>query len=35
MVPSLVIRSDLTIGTQKLLGGDSVDITFATIHDRD
>ena len=35
MLPSLVIRSDLVIGTQKLFGGDSVDITFAAIHDRD
>ncbi|MHA1230860.1 MAG: hypothetical protein ACTSPQ_09450 [Candidatus Helarchaeota archaeon] len=35
MVPSLVIRSDLTIGAQKLFGGDSLDISFAVIHDRD
>ncbi|MFX0138643.1 MAG: hypothetical protein ACFFDN_33685, partial [Candidatus Hodarchaeota archaeon] len=33
MVPSLVIRSDLVIGTQKLFGGDSTDITFAVVHD--
>ncbi|MHC1590837.1 MAG: hypothetical protein ACXQS8_02025 [Candidatus Helarchaeales archaeon] len=32
-VPSLVIRSDLVIGMQKLLGGDSVDFTFAVAHD--
>ncbi|MHA1753532.1 MAG: hypothetical protein ACTSYZ_14300 [Candidatus Helarchaeota archaeon] len=33
MLPSLVIRSDLVIGTQKLFGGDSVDISFAVVHD--
>ncbi|MHA1231199.1 MAG: hypothetical protein ACTSRP_07250 [Candidatus Helarchaeota archaeon] len=33
MLPSLVIRSDLVIGTQKLFGGDSVDISFAVLHD--
>ncbi len=32
-IPSLVIRSDLVIGMQKLLGGDSVDFTFAVLHD--
>lgn len=33
MIPSLVIRSDLVIGTQKLFGGESTDITFAVAHD--
>lgn len=33
MIPSLVIRSDLVIGTQRLFGGDSTDITFAVVHD--
>ncbi len=33
MIPSLVIRSDLVIGTQKLFGGDSADVTFAVVHD--
>jgi hypothetical protein len=33
MIPSLVIRSDLVIGAQRLFGGDSNDITFATVHD--
>jgi hypothetical protein len=33
MIPSLVIRSDLVIGTQKLFGGDSTDVTFAVVHD--
>jgi hypothetical protein len=35
MIPSLVIRSDLVIGTQKLFGGDSVDITYAVVKDHD
>lgn len=35
MLPSLVIRSDLVIGTQKLFGGDSVDISYAVVHDYD
>jgi len=33
MLPSLVIRSDLVIGTQRLFGGDSIDITYAVVHD--
>ncbi|MHA1380781.1 MAG: hypothetical protein ACTSRG_20635 [Candidatus Helarchaeota archaeon] len=33
MIPSLIIRSDLVIGTQKLFGGDSVDLTYAVVHD--
>jgi hypothetical protein len=33
MIPSIVIRSDLVIGTQRLFGGDSTDITFAVVHD--
>lgn len=33
MIPSLIIRSDLVIGTQRLFGGDSTDITFAVVHD--
>ncbi|MHA1143338.1 MAG: hypothetical protein ACTSRW_01235 [Candidatus Helarchaeota archaeon] len=33
MIPSLSIRSDLCIGTQKLFGGESVDVTYATIKD--
>ncbi len=33
MLPSLVIRSDLVIGTQRLFAGDSADITFAVAHD--
>lgn len=33
MLPSLVIRSDLVIGTQRLFGGDSTDITYAVVHD--
>ena len=35
MLPSLIIRSDLVIGTQKLFGGMSTDVTFATVHDYD
>ncbi|MHA1785030.1 MAG: hypothetical protein ACTSVE_07505, partial [Candidatus Helarchaeota archaeon] len=35
MLPSIPIRSDLSIGTQKLFGGESTDITFATVHDYD
>lgn len=35
MIPSLVIRSDLAIGTQKLFGGESTDITFAVVMDYD
>ncbi len=35
MIPSIIIRSDLVIGTQKLFGGESCDITFATVHDYD
>ncbi|HUX98903.1 MAG TPA: hypothetical protein VMV49_05075 [Candidatus Deferrimicrobium sp.] len=33
MIPSIVIRSDLVIGTQRLFGGDSMDVTFAVVHD--
>ncbi|MFX1297624.1 MAG: hypothetical protein ACFFD2_22595 [Promethearchaeota archaeon] len=33
MIPSLVIRSDLVIGTQRLFGGDSTDVTYAVVHD--
>lgn len=33
LLPSLVIRSDLVIGTQRLFGGDSTDVTFAVVHD--
>ncbi|MHC1592255.1 MAG: hypothetical protein ACXQS8_09225 [Candidatus Helarchaeales archaeon] len=33
MLPSLVIRSDLCIGTQKLFAGDSCDVTYATVRD--
>lgn len=35
MLPSLSIRSDLAIGTQKLFGGESTDVTFATVKDQD
>jgi len=33
MLPNLIIRSDLVIGTQKLFGGDSIDMTYAVVHD--
>ncbi|NVM52135.1 MAG: hypothetical protein HWN66_00440 [Candidatus Helarchaeota archaeon] len=33
IVPPLAIRSDLVVGMQKLFGGDSVDFTFAIVHD--
>lgn len=33
ILPSLTIRSDLTQGTQKLLAGDSADMTFISLDD--